>query len=99
MIEDNWTGKTWDLKKSILTLREIISGHKDDIFSGRESVKSANQESQKFARGQDDVGSVRKATRLFIENIALKLGASNDQQLKEDVDNLIIFEESLANVS
>lgn len=97
MIESNWTGAKWDLKKSILILRETISGHANDIFTGRESVKSAQQDSQKAVN--DDGGSLKRETRFLMENIALRLGARNDALLKEDVDNLIIFEEALANVS
>lgn len=99
MIEKDWTGKTWDLKKSILILRKMMTGDDIDIFTGRNGVKSADPKVQKVIGENDDVGSLKKEMRFLIENIALKLGADNNEQLKEDVENLIVFEEFLANVS
>lgn len=96
MIERNWTGNSWDLKKSILNLRKYITGNDEDIFVTRK-VGEKKEETQNVV--EDGNLSLKNELMNLITDIAIQMGAQNSQQLKEDVENLIIFEENLANVS
>lgn len=96
MIERNWTGNSWDLKKSILNLRKFITGNDEDIFGSRK-VAETKQESKNIL--ESEKLSLKNELKNLITDVAIQMGAQNSQQLKIDVDNLILFEEHLANVS
>lgn len=95
---NEWNDMNWEWEQSLLNLRQLISKKNNNIFiSKKNNVELKNDIKHKFTG--DELDKIETNLKQLMFDVILELGGTNDTILSNDVENLIDFEKTLADVN
>ena len=95
----DWDENKWNWRQSLLDLRITISSKKDDIFKSNGTMSNVIEHGEKKKLTAEELQKVKEQLKPFMLDVVRELGGStNATHLETDIDNLVEFEDKLADV-
>ena len=95
----DWDENKWNWTQSLLNLRKTISYKDDDLFESNKTMSNVIEHGEKKKLTAEELQKVKEQLKPFMLDVVRELGGSTNATLLEtDIDNLVEFEDKLANV-
>ncbi|CAO1344025.1 unnamed protein product [Diamesa hyperborea] len=92
-----WNEKNWDWKTSLLNLRKYISKKDNNIFKKKKKMAEILNKQESNGYTEEVLQKIKTSLEPLMIDVVRELGGSpTAPHLSKDIDNLIAFEETLA---
>ena len=95
---NKWNELNWDWERSLLNLRQFVSKRNNNIFiSQKNNNQLVKDDNNKFT--DDELDKIETNLKQLMIDVVVEIGGTNDSILLTDIENLITFEKTLAEVT